>query len=349
MGSSCFQHTGYRKAAEGWFGKCNAVAVNGSGTFDLVPIELPSNSIQTLRVKVNSALCPSEIPDCYYYIEYRQNLGQFDRTSSTQVYSGALIRIAGAADYSGNSAQTSTYLLDMNPATASMLDPALAAGKSYTDPAGTTISVLASTAERATIRVALPGGSTATSVCIDGSAPPSGTGGTGGAGGAGGSGGTTGGGGAGGSGGSTGGAGGSTGRTCATGELPYGGHCYWLSPTTFTFTQAQSTCAARGSGWRLAEIASSGENAFVSGVIGSSESWLGGSDQAVEGAWRWQSGVQFWQGAATGTPVGGAFARWVSGEPNGGGTSDCMRMVSGGSWRDITCGSVYRAICESGF
>jgi hypothetical protein len=84
-------------------------------------------------------------------------------------------------------------------------------------------------------------------------------------------------------------------------------------------------------------------------VIGTSETWLGATDQAVEGAWRWQSGAQFWQGAASGTPVGNAFTRWLSGEPNGGDTSDCMRMVSGGSWRDVTCSSAYRAICESGF
>ncbi|MGC4063287.1 MAG: hypothetical protein QM784_01265 [Polyangiaceae bacterium] len=122
MGSSCFQHSGYRKASEGWFGKCNAVAVNGSGTFDVVPVELPSNATQTLRIKVDPSLCPSDIPTCYYYVEYRQNLGQFDRTSSTQVYSGALIRIAGAADYTGNGSQTSTYLLDMTPATTSWLE-----------------------------------------------------------------------------------------------------------------------------------------------------------------------------------------------------------------------------------
>jgi hypothetical protein len=44
--------------------------------------------------------------------------------------------------------------------------------------------------------------------------------------------------------------------------------------------------------------------------------------------------------------VTGVYANFVSGEPNGGSTHDCMRIVSGGSWRDNLCTANYRAVCE---
>jgi len=40
------------------------------------------------------------------------------------------------------------------------------------------------------------------------------------------------------------------------------------------------------------------------------------------------------------------YANFVSGEPNGGATHDCMRIVSGGTWRDNSCSASYRAACE---
>jgi hypothetical protein len=39
--------------------------------------------------------------------------------------------------------------------------------------------------------------------------------------------------------------------------------------------------------------------------------WLGGSDAAVEGEWRWASNnEQFWSDDKTGSAVNGAFNRW---------------------------------------
>ena len=44
---------------------------------------------------------------------------------------------------------------------------------------------------------------------------------------------------------------------------------------------------------------------------GSAYLWLGGSDAAVEGEWRWaRSGEQFWSGGVNGSAVNGAFNRW---------------------------------------
>jgi len=46
--------------------------------------------------------------------------------------------------------------------------------------------------------------------------------------------------------------------------------------------------------------------------------WLGGSDEEVEGEWRWKTGPEagelFWRGAANGAAA--TFANWAAGEPN---------------------------------
>ena len=108
-----------------------------------------------------------------------------------------------------------------------------------------------------------------------------------------------------------------------------------------------SACRA---GWSLAEIASSGENTFVSGLLGGAERWLGANDKAVEGTWVWESGPQFWAGGSTGGPVGGRFTNFVSGEPNnsgGTGAADCLRLVTTGQWRDVGCDSAFGGLCES--
>jgi hypothetical protein len=120
--------------------------------------------------------------------------------------------------------------------------------------------------------------------------------------------------------------------------------------TTQSYNAALSACQARGTGWSLSEVTSSSENSFVQGLIGGAESWLGGTDRAVEGAWRWESGAEFWSGGSTGGPVGGSFTNFVSGEPNnagGTGAVDCLRMIGSGQWRDIGCDSAFTAVCES--
>jgi len=76
--------------------------------------------------------------------------------------------------------------------------------------------------------------------------------------------------------------------------------------------------------------------------------WIGGTDQAVEGEWRWiGSGVQFWQGAAGGTPVGGNYANWNGGEPNNSGGENYAEMQSSsGGWNDLNASATREYIVE---
>ena len=146
--------------------------------------------------------------------------------------------------------------------------------------------------------------------------------------------------------GGTGGTGGGT-PTCAAGERAFGGHCNVRTTAAQTYDNALATCRARGTGWSLAEIGSASENGFVSTLIGTIESWLGGNDRTTEGRWACQStDTQFWQAGATGSAVGAAFTNWTSDEPNDAGGADCLRMIAGGAWRDIPCANTFQAVCE---
>jgi len=130
---------------------------------------------------------------------------------------------------------------------------------------------------------------------------------------------------------------------------PYGPGGTWKVYETVSSAQlwvnAQANAQTRvdpllGSGatGNLVTIRSAAENNFVYNVVRRGGSWwAGGTDQAVEGEWRWISdGVQFWQGGSGGTPVGGNYTNWNGGEPNNAaGGEHYMEFVgSTGRWND---------------
>ena len=89
------------------------------------------------------------------------------------------------------------------------------------------------------------------------------------------------------------------------------GHWYELSSTSATWQDAfaaANSMSYLGMPGYLATITSAEENTFVATLAGA-EAWLGGSDEAVEGTWRWMNGPEAGQAFI--------FTSWApNGEPN---------------------------------
>ena len=76
--------------------------------------------------------------------------------------------------------------------------------------------------------------------------------------------------------------------------------------------------------------------------------WLGATDQAVPGEWRWDdNGALFWLGQMQGTPQNGLYNNWVAGSPSKQ-SNDCsaMQFNAGGFWTDVACNSAQPYVCE---
>jgi MYXO-CTERM domain-containing protein len=189
MGGGCRQMNAWQKSYQGWFGGCNGVRVTSSGTFKLVPFELACSGVQFLQIKAvrpRSFMRPAAGGGgattenlAYYYVELRTPV-DFDGTLGLGGHSAltptVLVHVADDLQ-PRTQPGVHTFLLDMTPSTAgtrAFADAGLAAGETFTDPAGgLTITTDALDASGATITVdyAIGGGAP---VCLDGSsfAPP---------------------------------------------------------------------------------------------------------------------------------------------------------------------------------
>lgn len=134
---------------------------------------------------------------------------------------------------------------------------------------------------------------------------------------------------------------------------PDTGHLYEYvtSDGSKTWTQAKALADARtadGASGYLVTITSADENNFVSARL-TGAGWMGASDAASEGVWKWvdgpENGTTFCNGDYTGpnsgcVPVGSNYANWNNGEPNNSGNNEnCAQFLSGGSgeWNDLPC------------
>jgi MYXO-CTERM domain-containing protein len=183
MGSGCRHMNVWQKDYQGWFGGCNGVTVQSSGTFTILPIEQACDGVQFLKIvspKVRMFNRPAAGGGgatvetfSHYYVELRTPQ-DFDGMlgNKTALAPQVLLHVGG--DARGRTQRgLHTFLLDTTPATtgrAGFSDAALGVGKSFSDPAGgLTITVQAVSATQATINVDMPGG-TMGPTCTDGSA-----------------------------------------------------------------------------------------------------------------------------------------------------------------------------------
>jgi hypothetical protein len=176
MGGGAHHPSAYHKYAQGWIGKCNVVTAGSSGTFTLVPQELPCDGVQLLQVaapKVRSPPGPGTGGQARqgnapmlsnYYLEMRGKYG-FDANLTNPM----VIISIGAGLPTQNAAAPYLYLLDLTPeAGRANLNNAglMTVGQSYTDPAGgLTFTLMAIDNTSAT--VSITGGGTTTATCSD--------------------------------------------------------------------------------------------------------------------------------------------------------------------------------------
>nr|XP_022291075.1 uncharacterized protein LOC111102569 isoform X2 [Crassostrea virginica] len=110
--------------------------------------------------------------------------------------------------------------------------------------------------------------------------------------------------------------------------------CYKLITTKATWSAALSTCKSHSS--NLVNIADSGENTFVRGLLPPEFVWMGGFDGQTEGSWVWSGGSFVWN-----------YSNWNPGQPDNSGEEDCLMMYGkDGTWYDYKCAEALPFICE---
>jgi|PlaIllAssembly_1097288.scaffolds.fasta_scaffold216205_2 hypothetical protein len=138
-------------------------------------------------------------------------------------------------------------------------------------------------------------------------------------------------------------------RVCAGGDArvtdPMTGNCYVLFTTPATRNTARTMCQTLGTGVRLASVQSAAENQVIANLIGATDAFLGGNDEAVENTFVWDDGTAV------------VLTNWNTGEPNNAAgmfEEDCIVMLGTvpGKWDDRPCapGPVgtgsYAYVCE---
>lgn len=124
--------------------------------------------------------------------------------------------------------------------------------------------------------------------------------------------------------------------------FPDNNHVYEYIGGNINWNNARIAAEARtayGATGYLATVTSTGENNFIRARL-SGDAWIGGSDSATEGTWKWvggpEAGTTFWQGTGGGSTSN--YANWNPGEPNQSGDEDCAETyIADGTWNDLPC------------
>jgi hypothetical protein len=108
-----------------------------------------------------------------------------------------------------------------------------------------------------------------------------------------------------------------------------------LVASPLAFGAAQLDCASRLPGAHLVTVTTAAEQAFVAPLVGTTDAWIGLSNQANAAVFAW----------VTGEPL--AFTNWAAGEPNhGAGACARLKASAGGLWADQACTDAFAYVCE---
>jgi hypothetical protein len=127
---------------------------------------------------------------------------------------------------------------------------------------------------------------------------------------------------------------------------PMSGACYMLFTTPRSYAEARTVCGGLGGGALLASVQTANENQLITTLLGQGDAFLGGTDEQVEGTFRWEDGTAV------------VLTNWNTGEPNNGQgmyEEDCI-VIHGslaGKWDDRPCATngsavpgTYPFVCE---
>lgn len=118
---------------------------------------------------------------------------------------------------------------------------------------------------------------------------------------------------------------------CPSGTVSNGGECYLFGTTNKTWTQSRTACQAIATGYDLATVSDSTENAYIKGQL-TADSWIGYSD-ATPGTWAWASGTS-------------TYTNWRV-QPDGGTSQNCVAIDDAtGLWTDESCAGSRPFVCE---
>ena len=130
----------------------------------------------------------------------------------------------------------------------------------------------------------------------------------------------------------------------------FAGHDYVFCNVNISWTAARDNCASIGM-W-LVRVDDAAESQWVYDNVYDAPPrqgvWIGGSDLAVEGEWRWMDGALFWLGDASGSAQNGLFSAWYATQPSGQEPRDCAALDGNTlGWYDLDCAIPQPYACES--
>ena len=124
---------------------------------------------------------------------------------------------------------------------------------------------------------------------------------------------------------------------CPVGWDSFGCKCYFPSLTWLPWNQSRGVCVSHGAD--LVVVDSEEEMDFISSY--NSYFWLGATDEAGEGTWRWVDG----------TVLSLDNPSWSRGGPQGGGAKNCLKAAkileqNLYKWASESCEEQNRVLCE---